>query len=212
MFKAHRYARAFLLVAGLAVSAPACASSYYPYQGGGYSRDVERRAYDNGYRDGVSRGERDARSGRPYSVERQGDWRDADDGYRRSDGDRDFYRRAFRQGFQTGYREGFDRYGRGGYGNGYPRTNAPYGYPSGSGPSYGYSSPAAQIGYRDGYEVGRNDARDRDRFDPVRSSRYRSADHDYDRRYGSKDDYKRVYRDAFQQGYSQGYRENQRGR
>ena len=69
-----------------------------------------------------------------------------------------------------------------------------------------YTSPAVQAGYRDGFEVGRNDARDRERFDPARSRRYRSADRDYDRRFGSKNEYQREYRTAFERGYAEGYR------
>ena len=213
MFKTHRYLPALVLLAGVLMVAPACASyDYYGNQrSGGYRSDIERRAYDNGYREGVKRGDEDGRKGRGFSFERHGDWRDADDGYSRGYGDRDFYRRVFRRGFESGYTDSFNRYGRGsGYaiprgGYGYPSRG--YGYPSNA---PGYSSAAAQTGYRDGYEAGRDDARDRNSFDPVRSRRYRSADHDYDRRYGSKDDYKRVYRDAFQRGYEQGYRGNGR--
>ena len=68
-----------------------------------------------------------------------------------------------------------------------------------------YRSPAADIGYRDGLEAGRNDGRDRDRFDPVGAKRYREGDHDYNSRYGSREDYKREYRAAFEQGYREGY-------
>ena len=73
-----------------------------------------------------------------------------------------------------------------------------------------FRSPASENGYRDGYAQGRDDARDGDRHDPVRASRYRSGDHDYNGRYGSRDDYKREYRAAFVQGYEQGYRESRR--
>ena len=215
MFTAQRYLLALGLAAGVMVAAPACASyGYYPSQrsSGVYARDVEQRAYDNGYRDGIRRGEDDGRRGRAFAYDRHDDWRDGDDGYHRDYGNKDFYRRVFRRGFETGYREGFGRYGRGyGYGTprgGYGYPSPGYGYPSNGG--YGYSSPAAQVGYRDGYDAGREDARDRNSFDPIRSRRYRSGDHDYDRRYGSKDDYTRIYRDAFQRGYDQGYRENRR--
>ena len=210
MFTTHRYLPALLLSASVLLAAPACASYGYGYQRGGAYRDVERRAYDTGYREGLKAGEEDGRKGRAFSFQRHGDWRDGDDGYHRDYGDREFYRRAFRRAFETGYSEGFNRYGRGS--GGAPR--GAYGYPT---PGYGYpsnvpaySSPAAQIGYRDGYEVGRNDSRDRESFDPIRSSRYRSGDHDYDRRYGPKEEYKRAYRDAFQRGYEQGYREYRR--
>ena len=49
------------------------------------------------------------------------------------------------------------------------------------------TSAAYENGYRDGIEEGRADARGRDSFDPVRHTRYRSADHGYDRQDGSKD-------------------------
>ena len=213
MFKTHRYLPALVLSAGVLMATSACAS--YGYDGyqrsGAYRNDIERRGYDNGYREGVKRGDEDGRKGRGFSFERHDDWRDADDGYSRGYGDREFYRRVFRRGFESGYTEAFNRYGRG-YGSGAPRggygyPSAGYGYPSNT---PGYASPAAQTGYRDGVEAGRGDARDRNSFDPVRSRRYRSADHDYDRRYGSKDDYKRIYRDAFQRAYEQGYREYRR--
>jgi hypothetical protein len=92
-----------------------------------------------------------------------------------------------------------DGYGnRGGYGSG--------GY-GGRGNSAGY-----QTGYQDGLDKGREDARDRDSYDPVRHSRYRSADRGYDRQYGSKDQYKLIYRDGFEAGYSDGYRNSDRNR
>jgi hypothetical protein len=65
-------------------------------------------------------------------------------------------------------------------------------------------------GFRDGVQAGRDDARHRERFDPIRARRYREGDHDYNRRYGSRDDYMREYRAAFQQGYEKGYREYRR--
>jgi hypothetical protein len=60
-------------------------------------------------------------------------------------------------------------------------------------------------GYRDGLEKGREDRGDNDSFDPVRHSRYRSADRGYDSRYGTKEQYKLAYRDGFESGYRQGY-------
>ena len=87
------------------------------------------------------------------------------------------------------------------YDTGYPRA----GYPPPPPPRSAYGSVAARNGYRDGIEAGRDDARHRDRFDPVRARRYRDGDHDYDRRYGPRDDYKRDYRSAFEQGYREGY-------
>ena len=68
-----------------------------------------------------------------------------------------------------------------------------------------YNSAAYDNGFRDGLEKGREDAQDNDSFDPVRHSRYRSADRGYDERYGTKEQYKLTYRDGFEAGYQQGY-------
>jgi hypothetical protein len=213
------YLTALLLAAGVAVAAPACATQTYGYRPGGgyYERDIQRRAYDSGYQDGIRAGERDGRSGRSFSYNRHDDWRDADSGYHRDYGSRDMYRRTYRNGFERGYSDAYNRYspsyGRypsGRYpGNTYPGNPYPsrggYGVPRG-----GYYSAASENGYRDGFEAGRNDARDGDRFDPVRAKRYREGDHDYDSRYGSRDAYKQEYRNAFRQGYEDGYRGNVR--
>lgn len=68
---------------------------------------------------------------------------------------------------------------------------------------------AYRSGYADGCEKGRDDGRDRRTFDPMRHRRYRSADHNYDRRYGPRVEYERAYRDGFWTGYAAGYREAQ---
>jgi hypothetical protein len=89
----------------------------------------------------------------------------------------------------------------------YPRRHPyPDSYPNGRG-GYGYGSVAFDNGFKDGYDKGREDARDQDAYDPARHSRYRSGDHGYDRRYGSKEEYKNVYREGFRAGYEDGYRE-----
>jgi len=217
MLSSTRYFAAALLIGGLWLGAPACAAQTYGYpngprNGGYYGRDVERIAYDNGYRDGQRAGERDGRGGRPFSYNRHDDWRSADDGYRRELGNLDRYRRSYRSGFEVAYSDSYNRYGN--YGR-YPRTSPNGGgyptyptYPSGPGgvavPRGSYS-PAGQNGYREGLEAGRDDGRSRHAFDPQRAKRYREGDHDYDNRYGSRDEYKREYRAAFQQGYRDGY-------
>jgi len=106
----------------------------------------------------------------------------------------------------------YDRSGN--YPNG---TNDRYGYPNGQYPNgqypnsgsnrgYGYNSVPYDNGYRDGLEKGREDARDRDSFDPVRHSWYRNGNRGYDSRYGSREQYKLAYRDGFEAGYEQAYR------
>ena len=217
------------LLAALVFSTSACARTApridHPAAPGG----VDQRAYSVGYDEGAPAW----RTGRPpgpkfpitdvtVTIEMPMS------GYR-GNGDQSSYRSGVQEGFAAGYNDGYRRCSQGGYSQGrdsrggYPQGRYPQGgysvptrkaairrvrYPQGGYGSYGSygSSPAGQNGYRDGYEQGRNDARGRNRFDPVGPRRYRSGDQDYDRRYGSRDDYKREYRAAFQAGYEQGYR------
>ena len=110
MSRSLRALPAALLAAGLLVSAPACSVQTYAVRSGPYV-DIERRAHDNGYREGFEEGRSDARHHRSFSFERHGEYRDAERGYRR-DYERGAYRHAFRRGFEAGYREGFDRFAR----------------------------------------------------------------------------------------------------
>jgi hypothetical protein len=198
-----------VLIAGLAVltlAQPAAAQTW--------SRDrVQSPAYQNGYQEGLRHGEADARSGRRFQYDRAGTYRDADRGYNSRFGRRDEYRRVFQQGYASGYNDGY--YGRAQYGPGrraVPRSpgayrSFPYAYPDrGRSGRFGYDV-AFDNGFADGYEKGFEDWRDRDRYDPLRHRRYRSADRGYDRRYGSKGQYQNAYRDGFRVGYEQAYRE-----
>jgi hypothetical protein len=209
MLKARHYLP--VLLAGLVLTAaPACASSgYYRYPNPSSGRVIDDRAYRTGYDEGLRAGEEDARRGRNVDYNRHDEYRDGDRGYRGEVSRRE-YRDVFRRGFVDGYNDSFNRYSRNArYPYGYP---APAPYPDGRAiPRYGaYGSQAAQNGFRDGYDQGRSDARDGDRYDPVGASRYRKGDHDYDKRYGSKDEYKREYRAGFERGYDQGFREIRR--
>lgn len=181
----------------VAVAAPASAQWGRPdsRQGYGYSSDVRRIAYDRGFREGVTEGEKDGRGRDAYRYQDERDFQRADVGYNRNYGDPERYRVTFRQGFADGYAEGYRRYS--------PRygTNGRY-----DDRGYGYLSPF-DIGARDGYEKGREDVRDNDRFDPRRHKWYREGDHDYDNRYGSRDRYKDEYRQGFTTGYERGYRQ-----
>ena len=197
-------ARLFLPAAAAAVllTTSACASGYYQrYPSGPVYRQVQNRAYQNGFDEGRVQGENDARRGRSFDYNRHSEYRNAQIGY--GGGDRNQYRDVFRQGFQVGYDEGYRRYAR----SGYPAREPVY--RGNTGPVYGgtavYRSAAGTVGFQDGLEQGQKDARDRKAFDPVRAKRYRSADHDYNSRYGSRDAYQREYRAAFQRGYEQGY-------
>ncbi len=173
--------------------------------GGVYGRNNDYRgaAYDNGYREGYRQGERDSRDRRNYDFRRHGDYRDGDNGFR--GGDRNDYKRDYRRGFEQGYSQGYRRDGGGWGGNPTWGGGGWGGYPDRGRGGWG-GNYAWQKGYNDGVDRGRRAADDRRPFDPVRESRYRDGDHDYNRRYGSRDDYKRDYRAGFRDGYERGYR------
>jgi hypothetical protein len=159
---------------------------------------VDEGAHVRGYEDGRRRGETDFLRRRSYDHTRHRDFRNADNGYR--GGDRWQYRSLYRQGFIAGYRDGY----RGS--SVFRDTSRRPGGRSGSYRGRGaYLSPAAEHGFRDGFERGLRDARRGNRFDPVHAREYRSGDRRYDRQYGSREAYKLEYRRAFQEGYQQGY-------
>jgi len=199
MFKATRYLPA-LLATTVLFTTPACAARVYTTQRYPAGDRDDRIFYNRGFNEGRAIGIEDARRGRNFDVRAHREFRDAD----RQRWERDDIR-AYRQGFESGYQEGYRQVARRDDRRAYPPPVPPAPY-YGGGARERVVSPAAQNGYRDGLEEGQHDARSGDRFDPVRSKRYRSADHDYDRRFGSLDAYKREYRDAFQRGYDEGYR------
>jgi hypothetical protein len=95
-----------VLVASLIVSGTACSASYgYDRRAPGrdYVVELDRRAYSNGYEEGVEGGRRDARRGRSFNYRRHDEFRDGDHGYSRRFGDRERYRDSFRRGFVAGY-------------------------------------------------------------------------------------------------------------
>jgi hypothetical protein len=209
----HRYLAAGALALGVLVSAPACTTAGYYGQRTSRAdyRELDRWAYNNGLREGRQSGERDARARRAYQVNRDREYQRADNGfYRRGNYQLRQYQQMFRQGFETGYSEAYDRWARtAGRGRVRPGVVPPYGGPGAGYPGYAGSS-ARNNGYNDGLDAGRDDARENRSFDPRRPKAYREGDRGYSNRDGSRDDYKQEYRAAFMQGYEQGYRDNRR--
>lgn len=120
--------------------------------------------------------------------------RDQDDRWRRDEDERN---RRDRQDDRWG--RGRDRWGRG-RGDGYPNW----------GGNYELRQTALNAGYNAGAREGRND-RDRRRGygyypDFGRFSSYRSADKDYNGRFGDKELYRRYFQMAFENGYADGLR------
>lgn len=66
-------------------------------------------ARNTGHRDGLEKGRNDARQGKSYNLERHDAYKDADRGYRDSFGNKDDYKRIYRDSFHRGYDEGYNR-------------------------------------------------------------------------------------------------------
>jgi len=68
-------------------------------------------ARQQGYSYGMNVGAADAQRGQSYNPQRSHYWKDASAGYNSSYGNRGQYRQIFRDAFEQGYRDGFQRYG-----------------------------------------------------------------------------------------------------
>lgn len=201
-----RFIRPFIgAVLSATLLAPACASAQaWPGRNGpGWAGPQPGSrfgiAYDRGYQEGAREGEQDARQRRSYDLRRHNAYNDGDRGYDRSQGERGSYRDNFRRGFENGYRDGFERVR--GVGNNRRNNRGPFANQRGA-----FSEPAYARGYAEGFDKGRDDYDDRDRYDPVSHREYRDGDRGYNSNYGSRDLYKQHYREGFREGYEDGYR------
>ena len=89
---------------GIAVGQP----SYR--QGYGYGHaDTARYGYDRGFREGTDDGYRDGERGHRFELYREGDYHDADKGYKGWMGPRWEYSNAYRRGFEAGYRRAYEQ-------------------------------------------------------------------------------------------------------
>ncbi len=65
-------------------------------------------------------------------------------------------------------------------------------------------------GERDGYAKGIDDVRHHRHADMNRQKWYRGGDRDYDKHWGSRDEYRSEYRRGFERGYDRAFREGVR--
>jgi len=94
------------------------------YRDRNYSYQTARQ---QGYSYGMNVGAADAQRGQSYDPRRSRYWRNATEGYNSSYGNKGQYKQIFRDAFEQGYREGFQRYGynnnrRGRWDNRWPRN------------------------------------------------------------------------------------------
>lgn len=177
----------------------------------GGSSELRRTALNAGYDEGVKEGRKDRGNGSRTEHRNLSSYQKATKDYSRRLGDRELYRRYFREAFEDGYNDGSyargnrdrwdrndndrnqDRIGRNedGYGN--------------YGGSFHLRQTALNAGFGEGVKQGREDRRARKGNDYQRQSAYQKATKDYSSGLGDREVYQRYFREAYEHGYADGY-------
>jgi len=184
----------------------------YPNWGGSY--ELRQTALNAGYNEGSKEGRNDLTRGRQRNYQSFSAYQKATKDYNSRLGDRELYRRYFREAFQSGYntelgiqvrrdddyrdRDRYDNRDQNRRGRNWDRYDT-------YGGSYELRQTALNAGYNEGIKEGRND-RQRGRYRDFRSfSAYQNATTDYSSKLGDRELYRRYYREGFENGYSDGY-------
>jgi hypothetical protein len=80
------------------------------YGGYGGSSQLRQTALNAGYNNGVQEGRKDRSRGDRFDYRDEGDYQNATEDYSSRFGDRELYRRYFREGFASGYEDGYRGY------------------------------------------------------------------------------------------------------
>ncbi len=176
----------------------------------GGSAELRRTALTAGYDEGVKEGRKDRGNGSRTEHRNLSSYQRATKDYSPRLGDRELYRRYFREAFEDGYnaesygrsnrnredRNGNrdqDRLGRNedGYGN--------------FGGSFQLRQTALNAGFGEGVKQGREDRRKRNNNGYQGQSTYQKATKDYSSGLGEREIFQRYFREAYEHGYADGY-------
>jgi hypothetical protein len=186
----------------------------YPNWGG--SNDLRQTSLNAGYNEGTKEGNNDRARNRHSNYQGFSAYQKATKDYNSRLGDRELYRRYFREAFGRGYDTAFGvqvpRAGDNRDRNRDPNDNRDqnrrgrnwdrYGNYGGT---YELRQTALNAGYNEGIKEGRNDRR-RGRSSDFRNfSAYQKATTDYSSKLGDRELYRRYYREGFENGYTDGY-------
>lgn len=166
-----------LILLGAAMAA-ACAAPALAHPGpAGYQQtdaDQDRDRNTEAYRDGFTAGQADAQRG--TRIDHPSDrWVNDDD------------RRAYREGYDAGFRNG---------GGVAVRPSEPYAHEG---------SEAAHFGHEDGLAQGRRDRDKGRKFRPTEGDMYKHAEHGWTADFADKEHYQQLYRQGYVKGYEEGY-------
>ena len=181
----------------------------------GGSSELRQTALNAGYNEGVKDGRKDRTKGRNSRYEDSSAYQKATKDYTSRLGDRELYRRYFREGYENGYgAESYTRGNRNGdYGdnrhrdrdNGDANSNGRNSDGYGNfGGSFQLRQTALNAGFSEGIKQGRSDRKNRDGRGYQGRSTYQTATKDYSSRLGDREVYQRYFREAYEHGYADG--------
>lgn len=175
----------------------------------GGSSELRRTALNAGYDEGVKEGRKDRGNGSRTEHRNLSSYQKATKDYRRHLGDRELYRRYFREAFEDGYNA--ESYARGNrdrrdrYDNGRDRLGRNEDGYGNFGGSFQLRQTALNAGFGQGVKQGREDRRMRKGNGYQGHSTYRKATKDYSSSLGDREVYQRYFREAYENGYADGY-------
>jgi hypothetical protein len=178
----------------------------------GGSAELRQTALNAGYNEGV-RERNNGQSGRRSNYQNSSVYQKATAGYNRNLGDRELYRRYFREAFVNGFNangSALSNLGRDtrdpdrNDNNTQDRRGRNWDRYGSYGGSYQLRQTALNAGYNEGIKQGRND-RSRNRTSDFRNQgAFQKATQDYSSRLGDRELYRRYYREGFENGYTDG--------
>ena len=182
----------------------------------GGSSELRQTALNAGYNEGIKDGRKDRTNGRHSQYQDSSAYRKATINYNSRLGDRELYRRYFREAYENGYNgESYAQGNRNGdYGDNRNR-NRDNGDRNRSGRNWdGYGNfggsfqlrqTALNAGFNEGVKQGRTDRKNQNGRGYQGQSAYQKATKDYSSRLGDREVYQRYFREAYDHGYADGF-------
>ena len=182
----------------------------------GGSSELRRTALNAGYNEGVKEGRKDRGNGSRTEHRNLRSYQKATKDYSRRLGDRELYRRYFREAFEDGYnaeshalgnRDRWDRkrWERNEEGNTQDRLGRNEDGYGNFGGSFQLRQTALNAGFGEGVKQGREDRRSRKDNGYQDHSTYQKATKDYSSGLGDREVFRRYFREAYEHGYADGY-------
>ena len=219
---------ALLFVAAIVSSPAATAQDRYPnndqsrrdgnwnqYPNYGGSAELRQTALNAGYNEGVRESNNDRQNGAQSNYRNSDVYRRATQDYNSRLGNRELYRRYFREAFDNGYNSHGNNQNNRGRGDRYQYPNLDNnnnqarrgrnwdGYGNFGG-SAELRQTALNAGYNEGNKQGKKDQGRRSNYGYQSQAAYQKATKDYNSSLGDRSVYQRYFREAYENGYSDG--------